>query len=194
MIDFDKLKLAHELCFDTDYIFNIEFGWEDSFEVELSEVTCRGHEFISSHSTLDRLIFKLRELTEPKTEPKPKYEVGQQIWVIHPIKSQPWIDEVIQVRSRGNGFQYVLTAYAFYECDVYPSRRALIDAQVEYWSNLSYMGSDDEPKSSCCSVHAGSSEALRDYQAMNLAWVANLVRKTSLENRSVHAGTSEECR
>ena len=38
-----------------------------------------------------------------------------------------------------------------------------------------------------------ASEALRDYQAMNLAWVANLVRKTLLENRSVHTGSGDEC-
>jgi len=70
-----------------------------------------------------------------------------------------------------------------------------VAVQEKYYKLISEPGFvASEPKSSCCSVHAGSSEALRDYQAMNLAWVANLVRKTSLENRSVHAGTSEECR
>lgn len=91
------------------------------------------------------------------SEPEPKYALGQQVWVIHPTKRQPWIDEVIGIKVRVDGFQYVLPTYAFYEWDVYPTRKALIEAQLWYWTKF-LADEMHKPKASCCSVHAGGYE------------------------------------
>jgi len=91
------------------------------------------------------------------SEPEPKYTLGQQVWVIHPTKRQPWIDEVIGIKVRGDGFQYVLPTYAFYEWDVYPTRKALIEAQLWYWTK--FLAEEMHgATASCCSVHAGGYE------------------------------------
>lgn len=116
MIDYDKLKLAHELNKkNTRYTIRINlyphtdlcfYALYDLNQAE--QIDCKN---------IDDLINKLKELTQPK----PKSFSG---WVIDGYGNiEEW-----------HGF----TEENLKDCvlAVYPSREALIDAQIAYWIDL----------------------------------------------------------
>src|SRR5277367_5107582 len=82
MIDYDKLKLAHELADKLESIdWEIYFrkGKGQDYYFRLSCSFKRNHDFDEEYSTIDELISKLQELTQVI---KTKYRVGQFIWVL----------------------------------------------------------------------------------------------------------------
>lgn len=109
MIDYDKIKLAHELA----------------------------DEYYKLYGRLVGITLKLTELTQPD-EPKPKYEIGQNVWFIDEVKdvcSAP----VQQPRVNIDKIDYLFKDFLSIEEEyLYPSREALIDAQIEYWVNLKH--------------------------------------------------------
>jgi len=178
MIDYDKLKEAMELAKKLPelYCVSIEVGANGvMFSIDILDgdpESCLHYDV-----NLDDLITKIRELTKPET--KPRYAVGAVVWVNHhEANSDTYIGlsyheaRVVpsQACDMNLGEVYVRTAsqdavqitkgseYACPESNIYPTRQALIDSQIAYWQGLS------EPKSSCCSVHAGTSEECNDWK------------------------------
>ena len=138
MIDYEKLKIAHELADkSSDYFFKLSFGVDDYgsdgtywYEIELfcahGEVECTG-----LFNDIDDLITKLRELTAPK----PKYKVGDSIWVNEQNEA---LETVIVDRDNFNYELDLVTCDSCYrhESELYPSRESLIQAQIEHWSSM----------------------------------------------------------
>lgn len=136
MIDYEKLKLAHTLCkkipydsysfdcwcctrFDSGFFYTLTFEDEHNFT----------HEYESED--IDDLITKLKELTEPK----PKYKVGQLIWFVVDSKIYSYNIENIE-EDRCGDFIYNGDDWKIYESDLYPTKQALIESQIAYWTSL----------------------------------------------------------
>lgn len=155
MIDYEKLKVAHEMLIASKIHATINHG---------VGIDWRGNQFGYIHLTMwdksrepidcgsmDDLIIKLHELTKPE----PKYKVGSKIWV------KDCEDEPIEVVFRnhvdfGFGAKEPNEYYFISENDCFPSRQALIEHQLQYWR----AGLEDEleqhvspycePFSTCC--------------------------------------------
>lgn len=134
-IDYEKLKIAHELhflyakqnnCSPTfSMIINRNGGnYPVKYEVGLKDNW--GLEYID----LDDLIAKLKELTQPK----PKYEVGQKVWVVDTY-GQSYHTEIDDIDG-SDGTYFINEERWYSEGEIYPSREALIEAQIEYWTCL----------------------------------------------------------
>lgn len=144
MIDYEKLKLAHELaeklCDEigrrvdinvifiekNDYAFGLQ-SYNEDIDYPL-------------FNTLDGLITKLKELTRPK----PKFEVGQEIWCLDnkEIKSFK-IDEIIYdieywyINKHDDGKYSNDEEYfdQFQESSLFATKQELIQAQIDYWQS-----------------------------------------------------------
>lgn len=126
MIDYEKLKLAHELAEKAGSY--ISYAYENKSGNFVNRVD------------LDQLILELKELTKTK----PKYEVGQEVFALHRDQIIPFTIEKID--SQGTEYWYCFReneyqVNRFIETILYPTRQALIDAQIEYWQRLA--DSDD---------------------------------------------------
>jgi len=132
MIDYDKLKLAHELFSKlTDKYYLSMYVRR---EVEFTLCPDAQNEQDLDFDCIDLLIAKLTELTQ-SDEPKPKYEVGQQVWYFWNHDVVNTLVERVVVNEEIN---YVVECgrVSMPESLTFPSREALIDAQIEYWQNL----------------------------------------------------------
>lgn len=130
MIDYEKLKIANELCEKTD---GYHFFCDYSNRYGVSEITlCHKGRYIEDCSDIDDLINKLKELTQPK----PKYEVGQEVfWLVSDII---YSGMVVCCKPNANRWKIKIDdeLIEIDDCHLYPSREALIDAQIEYWQSL----------------------------------------------------------
>ncbi len=134
MIDYEKLKITHELadkltkntgtradvyvsCFYMDMpIYGLRFN--------ISQDTMPYESML-----IDELIAKLQELTKPKS----KYEVGQEVWRVN--DQIPFKCKISHVDM--NSEEQYLDEYSWWkESELYPTREALIDAQVTYWIGM----------------------------------------------------------
>ena len=129
MIDYEKIKLAHELCEKTDgYYFyctySSKFGIDD---IDL----CHNDKYDEDCKDIDDLITKLQELTRLK----PKYKLGQEVFFI--ILAQNWviIDSKIEHYEHKTG-EYYLAGHWYKENHLYSTKEALIQAQIDYWHLL----------------------------------------------------------
>ncbi|MFQ2987905.1 hypothetical protein ACKJL9_06345 [Legionella pneumophila] len=128
MIDYEKLKLAHELAnkLNVKLWVNIAINAEESYPFVAWINQCNSKHEIHC---IDDLITKLKELTRPK----PKYEIGQEIWVL--VDNEPVKSDIYRIIEKT--FEYRIDPYGWiHEDNIYPSREALIDAQIEYWHSL----------------------------------------------------------
>ncbi|HCJ1045987.1 TPA: hypothetical protein NQN30_000376 [Legionella pneumophila] len=132
MIDYEKLKLAFEIAERINCFLSaeIKIGYDGDrychFIATLIEENNNSYFFES----IDDLITKLKELTCPK----PKYEVGDKVYVVGITGGlhRTAIKEI-------NHGTYVLAGrpnIQFVEDSLYPTKEALIDAQIEYWHSL----------------------------------------------------------
>ncbi len=131
MIDYDKLKLAHELA---EKYYN-KTGEPVTIEINVSYGCHKDNPYIIwfyktpyAQESIDSMIIKLRELTE-------HYK---------PIHKDAWY-----ISSRCEGIKctkvlnregYVVgpgTSVDAFGATMYPSREALIEAQIKYWKGLS---------------------------------------------------------
>lgn len=128
MIDYEKLKKAHDMCDATEgYYFNITLGLNEG-TIYLFDANNPGDDFVCNPEDLDDLIIKLEELTQPKT----KYEIGQEIWFV--VLGLEWSPIESQIESYNNG-QYYVSGHWYKERDLYPTKQALIEAQIDHWVN-----------------------------------------------------------
>lgn len=142
MIDYNKLKQAHELA---------EKHYKDTGDSVVLEINmyygCAndghclyvGGDGVTKFNTIDSLITELQELIQPES----KYRDNQRVWFIDCTSPDgPICDGVIErqeLRERLFGEKkWVVTIgdLNIPEDCVYPSRQALIQAQINYWGNL----------------------------------------------------------
>lgn len=92
-------------------------------------------------------LTKLEELTQPQ----PKYKVGQEVWHALGLSRCTILRSVVEsFYSAQEGFVYYLdNSPSLNEDWLYQSREALIDAQLEYWTNLKFKGCDEAILKDC---------------------------------------------
>lgn len=144
MIDYEKLKLAHELATKiknfhvvvrTNFIFP---GDKDrsTFACYFLDIVRQPPEHPAieegKFSDLDDLIAKLRELTQSD----PKYKVGDEVWAEVNKKYLSMQIEEVKIRVNSQSQWYRTNIGFCAEEHLYPSKQTLIEAQIKYWQNL----------------------------------------------------------
>lgn len=155
MIDYEKLKIAHELVYQLSIISNdnviIQTTYRGDKVVLFNIYQNDMSKFDSSMLciSIDELIIKLKELTQPKL----KYKVGDTVWTL--VGSTAVAGSIKEIDE--SGFIYFVSYggegwLARKEESLYPSHEALIDAQIKHWTSLknteTSTGSDDMSLSS----------------------------------------------
>jgi hypothetical protein len=134
MIDYKKLKLANELCrYLNNYCFEILFVGNSFPVIFLKYADDNGDNPKLWHmSTVDKLIDKLQELSQPQ----PKYKVGDQVWALDEgdIISF-YITKIDGNKYSGSHFKNIYDCF-WDEDYLYLSKEALIQAQIDHWKNL----------------------------------------------------------
>lgn len=130
VIDYEKLKFAHELAEKHQKQHEKEISIELNFVHELVEYILHYGSESDAFSCIDVLIEKLTELTQPE----PKYKVGDILWYIH--NNNPI--EVIVAIDISNGERRFCARFLDESClvdldECYPSKQSLIEAQLDYW-------------------------------------------------------------
>ena len=129
MIDYQKLQLAHELASElarqNEFTFAIQvaIGYCGTINYML-----KAYLIDEQYMHIDELITKLRGLVKQE----PKYEIGQTVWFV--VLSDNWnpIESTI-LQYDPLISKYFLAGTWFRENEIYPSKEALIEAQMEYW-------------------------------------------------------------
>jgi hypothetical protein len=131
VIDYEKLKIAHELVRE----YAIQKEWDinlsicfDSFDKDKFGCILSDGNGDHKFSNLDDLIAMLQYLTKPKS----KYHHGQAVWFLEKDTNTAKIFTIWGIVEREDGFYYDNA----HENSLYPSREALIDAQVTYWIGM----------------------------------------------------------
>lgn len=149
MIDYEKLKIAHELACNLKEKFrdvridcHLRVGCDGTNYVfySMNNDDFQGMSWESEHDDIDGLIAHLKELTQPE-KPKPKYEAGQEVWVLRNTEIYSFkIDEIIKDEcywylnylKDGSYSDWKNEFDQYREDSVYPTREYLIDAQIDY--------------------------------------------------------------
>jgi len=112
---------------------------------------------------------KLQEFSQPK----PKYSEGDKVWTYTHGQTNEWTVTSIYWEKDANDYRVNLrqnlACSSLLESDCYPSKAQLIAAQLKYWESLAHQNYEElycapsfegeiPTLSSCCSVHAGTSE------------------------------------
>ncbi len=135
MIDFDKLKLAHELCESMDSLyFDISLGMDEGV-INLYDAN-KENQLIYDTESIDDLIAKLQELSSLK----PKYEINNYIWIVLEDNA-PHHKKIINRYLNDGEYIYVVTdlfgaSVSYEEDSFFLTKKALIDYQIEYWQSL----------------------------------------------------------
>ena len=133
MIDYDKLKLAHELAEKyaeskdscTSLSITVRFGGLGGNEYQADFCGVEAYEEIDP-TTLDKLITKLQELTHPE----PKYTVGSTWWFLNgPSFDRYPTPKSLLITEQNQGWYRK-------DDEWFPSREALIQDQIDYWAKL----------------------------------------------------------
>lgn len=136
MIDYEKLRRAHELCISGgDYYFTVDFGVPLGF-IYLHDLSLDAKSPIIAFRSIDKLITKLEELTQPEIEPK--YKVGDVVWqagFCNEITS--WVVAEVQPDDNHTYCYRHDNHSGWFEHQLYPTREALIQSQIEHWQGLS---------------------------------------------------------
>lgn len=138
MIDYDKLKLIHELAskLSTHYLVHITGGKHPAEGHEFTLVNWSPGEPDLIFKSLDDLIEKLIELAKPE----PKYKPTQEVWRINHEKIESFILDKVQYSESNREFMYFESGYElsyWTEEQLFPTRQALIEHQIAYWQSLS---------------------------------------------------------
>lgn len=127
-IDYEKLRIAHELCaiykpanrlkLTFIYTNNGEIYYRLSLEPASLDYEC---------SCIEEVIEKLQSLVKPE----PKYKMDQEVWINdHDSPTYFFINDIT--------FQYSFYEYngRYSEKLLFPTRESLIENQIEYWQSL----------------------------------------------------------
>lgn len=137
MIDFEKLKLAHELALQTeDYYFEVCLGTDEIY-MDLYDATKSRTCIVVSTECADDLISTIRQLSSSS---KPRYQIGDEVYIV--TKFQHLTDgiyhnKIIDIDADGEREIYTIKGLEdldFSKEDIYPSKQSLIQAQIDYWT------------------------------------------------------------
>lgn len=131
MIDYDKLEKARKLCSKLkSYFFNVDFciAYTDEFCVEITLNDTGSYK--ESFGCFEDLIAKLEELTKPE----PKYRINQLVWLELDNDIRSFVVE--RIEWDGHDFLCYGDILMAAERFLFPTRQALIEHQIQYWSNL----------------------------------------------------------
>lgn len=144
MIDFNKIKIAHELAEkyaeqNSPRLISLTIRHQkdklDWFIFTLDIIEDMKLLFDWSFTTEDDLIAKLCELTDTGS----KYKAGDQVWTYTHGKMNDWFIEKIKWEQEFNDYRVDLKndngRGSFMGSDLYPSRNDIIMTQIEYWQS-----------------------------------------------------------
>ncbi len=136
MIDYQKLKVVHELAIKLPYA---RFIYKNNYHDEevWFGVTYAGEKEEEGifMQDIDELIETLKELTNAG-EPKPKYKVGDEVFFLGDFgNTLKFIINGVDADSEEKYYSYEIDEW-FLEEQLYPSKLALIEAQIEHWTEL----------------------------------------------------------
>lgn len=132
MIDYDKLKLAHELAdkYSKKNKQMVRISYElytfEEYESKFRMYIFDWHD--DFYHSIDDLITKLQELTQ--SEPQSRYKVGDIVWML--VDDEPYetrVDSVCGLKY----YLYKFTSGLVCESLIYPTKAELIEAQIFYW-------------------------------------------------------------
>lgn len=142
MIDYKKLEYAHQLTEKLPPCMCVAHHWEghedEYFRLHdnRTEIFDLSHGMFEDFDSIDELITKLEELTKPE----PKYAVGDIVWR-YAVDNEFFECIVIKIydieecqyicRDAGDDFEDI-----YNESYLYPTREALIKAQIAYWEKM----------------------------------------------------------
>jgi len=132
MIDYEKLELAHELIEKLHFGKIVsQYSIHDGEEYILSSPNIESH-YDYCFTNLHDLIAKLKELTQPK----PKYKVGEEVWLVGNF-GKPITAKIVGIMGGDVdlAFKDGTCRYGAIK-ELYPTKSELIEAQIEYWTNL----------------------------------------------------------
>jgi hypothetical protein len=134
VIDYEKLKLAHELgsiatkgkrkrC---DVFVSVYHNNEPIF----GYIDFSHNRDVFEFYDIDELINALQKLIEPQ----PKYKIGQEVWVLDGNN----IEVIAVFINNIVNNKYALTVFLgwFEEEDIFSSYDELIESQIKYWTDL----------------------------------------------------------
>lgn len=177
MIDYDKLRIAHEAALQTSYVIEVTLGVdEDMMDLYIRNVDDEAENYnqhLYSH-TIDDLIAKLTELTKPKA----KYKEGDEVWTYSHGHINSWEIEKIRWESASNDFRLDLKQNfgkgSFLQYDCYPSKAQLIEAQIEYWEAMRAREYENEVTEECQHESDGhrydTRKLLMNYAPIDKTW------------------------
>ncbi len=137
MIDYEKIKKAHELAdkyikSTKEEITIVHTFWGDNskaYQLFIGEVDCYSESF--DNLDIDDLITKLEELTRPT----PKYDYGEVVWYEDEGLINNFIITGIDKRISDNMFCYSsINMIYVQENHLYKSRKELIEAKINFWT------------------------------------------------------------
>lgn len=136
-INYEKLKIAHELLISNDKYYLTWRACQKSCDFELQEYGS-DNEWYFDADNIDDLIEKLTELTLTK----PKYKEKEFIWVMQE-DNRPHHKKILNIRFDTHDKEYICEItncidepYWITEDSLHPTKQALIESQIEYWSSL----------------------------------------------------------
>jgi|GEM_PF-2141414 hypothetical protein len=129
MIDYDKLKQAHNLCRPTSLFFDTTFGLDNDLWFVIRDLD--NDDWREEIIGVNDLLQKLQELTEPK----PKFKVGQWVYILLNCFDIGYgkidrHDDDYQIKIENGCFK------VFEECFIFATKEALIQFQIDYWTCL----------------------------------------------------------
>jgi len=131
MIDYDKLRQAMDLA--KKYEICMQIGLT-TYSDGIQEASCHGFLFNKHFENIDGLLKIFGELNQPK--PEPKFKIGETVWFIDCDEN---INNLLiyRIETEDDISYFDDNGYCVTEKDIlYPSKEALIQAQIDYWSNL----------------------------------------------------------
>jgi len=141
MINYEKLKIAHELAKKSDARMwhYVDKNKDNASGYEFQILTDDAFERWGKHSyttnDIDEVIAKLQELTQPN----PKYKQEQTVWFL----SQCMHNEIEDGNISEAEYQDGVLLYSIYnkrdywqEHQLYPTKSALIEAQIATWLRM----------------------------------------------------------
>jgi|SRR6185503_19117743 len=136
--------------------------WRDKRLISATEI--KHLELKKLRDELENELFWLDNYLD--NEPKPKYQVGQKVWVDNEGPEEFWIDSYIE--GQYGLIEVKDTIWKGYEIEskIFPTRESLIEAQISYWTCLKNeeisTRSDDMSMSSLCSESIRKHHKLED--------------------------------
>ena len=144
MIDYEKLKKAHELqkklCLGSSGSLTIRvriIAYGDG-KVITDYMTYDGNISTGYYTNLDDIIIELTELTQPQ----PKYKMGDKVWIMDGSYTYG-LYEIESIERPIIGRNEIALLYGLknrrklvHEDLIHPAKLALIQAQCDYWNKL----------------------------------------------------------